>query len=200
MAIDPSKFHPIDVADTCSVWNLLSSRLLYATAREARCDFCVTAFVCYECLIKPRKGINAAEQELMDRLRAEQRRGAFQRHSCDIEDLQSIKMLESRKRLGKGELSSLAFAMKIGHAFITDDRKAKGLAESVGHALTQTTPHLLSWLIFTGRLGEPDKAVVIVQHLEAERPLAPHLERAYEIALQCRLRAAVRTGSGLKEK
>ena len=142
MAIDPSKFHPVNVADTCSVWNVLSSKMLFNAAREARCDFCITSFVRYECLVKPRKSTTVAEQELMDRLRAAQRRGAFQHHSCGIEDLQSISVLESRKCLGKGELSSIAFAMKIRQAVITDDMKAHKLAVEAGHALTQTTPHL----------------------------------------------------------
>jgi hypothetical protein len=187
--IDPSKFHLINVADTCSVWNILSSRLLYAAAREAHCDFCITSFVRYECLIKPRKSITKAEQELMNRLLAEQKRGVFKNHSCDIADLQAIKVLESRKRLGKGELSSIAFAMKIRQAIITDDMKARKLAQQSGHTLTQTTPHLFAWLIFTGRLGDSEKSTVIAQHEAMEQDLAPHLERAYEMALQCRLNA-----------
>ena len=88
-----------------------------------------------------------------------------------------------------GELSSIAFAMKIGQAIITDDMKARDLATASGHALTQTTAHLFSWLIFKGRLGDSDKADVIAQHEAMGRPLAPHLNRAYEMALQCRLNA-----------
>lgn len=190
MAIDPSKFHLINVADTCSVWNVLSSSRLHAAAKEAHCEFCVTSFVRYECLNKPRKSQTQAETELMRRLAKEQARGGFLAHSCDIGDLQAIKILESRKRLGKGELSSIAFAMKIGQAVLTDDMKARKLAENSGHALTQTTPHLFSWLIFTGRLGDSDKTNVIAQHQSMERPLAPHFEKAYEMALQCRLNAA----------
>ena len=185
--IDPSKFHPHNVADTCSVWNVLSSKRLYAAAREAKCHFCITSFVRYECLIKPRKAPSDAELSLMATLRAEQARGAFEHHSCDIGDLQSIKLLESRKRLGKGELSSIAFAMKIGQAVLTDDMKARRLAQDSGHALTQTTPHLFGWLIFTGRLGDSDKQTVVQQHVAMEQILAPHFERAYVMALQCRL-------------
>ena len=190
MAIDPSKFHLVNVADTCSVWNLLSSATLYSAAKEAHCDFCITSFVRYECLSKPRKQTpTAAETELMRRLAQEQGRGGFAAHSCGIGDLQAIKLLESRKRLGKGELSSVAFAMKIGQAVITDDMKARKLAEDSGHAHIQTTPHLFSWLIFKGRLGDSDKATVIAQHKAMDRPLAPHFETAYEMALQCRLNA-----------
>ena len=190
MAIDPSKFHLVNVADTCSVWNLLSSATLHSAAKEAHCEFCITSFVRYECLSKQRKKTpTAAETELMRRLAQEQGRGGFAAHSCDIGDLQAIKLLESRKRLGKGELSSVAFAMKIGQAVITDDMKARKLAEDSGHAHIQTTPHLFSWLIFKGRLGDSDKATVIAQHKAMDRPLAPHFETAYEMALQCRLNA-----------
>jgi len=77
--------------------------------------------------------------------------------------------------------------MKIGQAVITDDMKARKLAEDSGHALAQTTSHLFSWLIFKGRLGDSDKATVIAQHQSMDRPLTPHFEKAYEMALQCRL-------------
>lgn len=187
MPIDPSMFHLINVADSCSVWNVLSSKLLYSAAKEAHCDFCITSFVHYECLIKPRKSINSVEQDLMDRLKVEQSHNRFRAYSCGIDDLQSIQLLESRKRLGKGELSSIAFAMKIQQAVITDDMKARKLSEGFGHRLTQTTPHLFSWLIFTSRLSDGDKATVIEQHKNMERPLAPHFENAYRLALQCKL-------------
>lgn len=189
MAIDPSKFHLVNVADTCSVWNVLSSALLHAAAKEAHCEFCVTGFVRYECLVKPRKATTPAETELIRRLAHEQGRGGFAAHSCDIGDLQAVKILQGRERLGKGELSSIAFAMKIGQAVITDDQKARRLAEDAGHALTQTTPHLFAWLIFKGRLGDSDKTTVIAQHEAMERPLTPHFQTAYEMALQCRLNA-----------
>lgn len=191
VAIDPSKFHLVNVADTCSVWNVLSSLRLHGAAKEARCEFCITNFVRYECLIKPRKTTTSAEAELMRRLTKEQALGGFAAHSCDIGDLQAIKLLESRKRLGKGELSSIAFAMKTGQAVITDDKKARKLAEDAGHALAQTTPLLFAWLIFKGRLSDSDRATIIDQHKSMGRPLAPHFETAYSMALQCRLNAGV---------
>jgi hypothetical protein len=191
MAIDPSKFHLYNVADTCAVWNVLSSAQLHTAAKEAGCVFCITDFVRYECLTKPRKKQTTdADTELMRRLTQEQGRGGFSAHSCGIADLQAIEILESRQHLGKGELSSIAFAMKIGHAVITDDQQARKLAENSGHALTQTTPHLLSWLIFERRLGDSDKGVVVAQHEAMEGILTPHFERAYELALQCRLNSA----------
>lgn len=110
------------------------------SSKEARCEFCTTSFVRYECLQARKKAPTSAETELMRRLAQEQGRGGFVAHSCDISDLQAIKLLESRKRLGKGELSSIAFAMKIGQAVITDDMKARKLAEDSGHVHIQTTP------------------------------------------------------------
>ncbi len=82
--------------------------------------------------------------------------------------------------------------MKVGQAVITDDQKARKLAEASGHALTQTTPHLFSWLIFTGRLGDSEKEIVINEHVAMGRPLAPHFREAYELALLCRLNSAPR--------
>lgn len=187
MAIDPRNFYPINVADTCSVWNVLSSVRLYGAAKEMRCDFCITTFVQYECLVKPRKSSTPAELELMRRLRQEQSRGTFKAHSCGIDDLQDIKLLESRQRLGKGELSSIAFAMKTNQAVITDDQRARKLATASGHTRTQTTPHLLAWLLFTNRLGDSDVSVVISDNKAMGLPLAKHFHDAYELALQCKL-------------
>lgn len=193
MAIDPSRFHLINVADTCAVWNVLSSVRLHVTAKDAHCEFCITSFVKYECLIKPRKTPTVTQVELNRRLVSEQDNGRFKAYSCDVGDLQAIKLLEGRRRLGKGELSSIAFAMKIGHAVITDDQKARTLAEESGHSLTQTTPHLLSWLIFSGRLVDSDVSAVIAQHEAMGRPLKPHFETAYEMALQCKVNAMPRS-------
>lgn len=187
MAIDPTNFYPINVADTCSVWNVLSSKLLYSTAKAVRCDFCITSFVQYECLVKPRKSSTAAETELMHRLRQEQTRGTFKAHSCGIDDLQDIKLLESRHKLGKGELSSIAFAMKTNQAVITDDQRARKLATESGHVRTQTTPHLLAWLIFTNRLGDSDVSVVMSDNKTMGLPLGKHFQNAYELALKCKL-------------
>lgn len=189
MSIDPSSFHRVNVTDTCSVWNVLSSTRLHSAAREANCDFCVTSFVQYECLIKPRSSPTEADQELRRRLKQEQIGGQFVAHSCDIGSLQDVRILESRKRLGMGEISSIAFAMRAGQAVLTDDQKARRLASAAGHELVQTTPHLLSWLIFTHKLGDSDVPVVVRQHKDLGGDLGPHLEHAYRLALQCKLNA-----------
>jgi hypothetical protein len=183
MAIDPSQFYPVNVIDTCAVWNVLSSLRLYAAAKAAGCEFCMTAFVHYECLTKKRGVPKETDKTLMDRLKKEQRDGAFKTYASTIDDLQRVAQLEQRKKLGIGELSSIAFAMKIHQAVMTDDQKARKLAQEAGHALVQTTPHLFAWLFFTGKLSEADKGAIIQQHEEMGQILKPHFERAHEMAL-----------------
>lgn len=53
MPLDPSRFHAVNVSDTCAVWNVLSSATLYSAAVAKGCTFCCTGFVAYECLERP---------------------------------------------------------------------------------------------------------------------------------------------------
>lgn len=190
MPIDPAQFHPVNVADTCSVWNILSSQTLHTAAKNAGCSFCVTQVVQYELLVKPRAKHKPADIELRKRLTSEQALGGFPCHACSIDDLRVVSALEARKRLGKGELSSIAFAMRIRQALITDDRKAAKLARESGHGLTQTTPHLLAWLEFNGALSDPDKLAVIAQHTGLNGSLAGPFKDALEMAKQCKANAS----------
>lgn len=185
MRINVSHFHQYNVTDTCAVWNVLSSQILYSTALSAGCVFCITQFVQYECLHKPRKP-SVHGPMLQQRLRNEQLKGAFKAYTLTVEDLQEVSILESRKKLSKGELSSIAFAKKIGQAFLTDDQKARKLASSLGQ-LVQTTPHLLGWLFFTGRLSDGDKKTIIDQHMRLAGTLSPHFEVIYNESLRCQL-------------
>lgn len=68
MALDPTNFSKAAVADTCSVWNMLSSRKLYQATMDAKLHFCVTPMVLYECLWKPRSSMTQEKDELIDRL------------------------------------------------------------------------------------------------------------------------------------
>jgi hypothetical protein len=187
MAIDVSRFHTLNVTDTCAIWNVLSSRLLYSRARFAGCHFCCTGYVYYECLYKPRTNPTPEEIELQRRFHRESEKNAFQSYQLDIEDLQDVAVLENRKRLSKGELSSIAFAQKTQQAFLTDDQKARKLAENVlERKRVQTTPHLFGWLYYNDRLGDNEKDQIIGEHKKFGRPLAPFFERAYQEALRCR--------------
>lgn len=127
MNFDPAIFHRVNVADTCTVWNVLASRRLLNSAHTAGCAFCITVFVQYEALSKPRRNPSTIELGMQESLRREMGRGRFQAHPCTIQDLQSIELLENRRRLGKGELSTLALAIRMRQAFITDDDKATNL-------------------------------------------------------------------------
>ncbi len=123
-------------------------------------------FVYYECMIRPRKKQTEQEKLLTKRLLTERRKGTnFVDYHLDIEDLQELGILENRKNLGKGELSSIIFAKKTRQAFMTDDKKARDLAETVmGNNMVQTTPHLLGWLFYSNILIDSDKKDIIEEH------------------------------------
>jgi len=185
--VDVSKFEKLNVADTCSVWNVLASRLLYEAAKCARVMLCMSEFVRYECLHKP--GRNRPERlELQGRLRREIERGTITSYSLGIEDLQDVEILQSRRSLSKGELASIALAKKTGQAFMSDDKAAFKLAiRALPTYRVQSTPHLAAWLCFTGLLAGTDKAQIAAQLAEVNRNLEPHLGQAFLEALRCKL-------------
>jgi len=190
MSINPSSFHPHNVADTCAVWNVLSSRTLYLAARQAGVVFICTRFVLYECLHKPRKSVTPEDEELQNRLRQVrvQNGSCFKFYSLDISDLQTVSLLENRKRLGKGELSAIAFALKTRQAFLTDDQKARKFAQNtMDNSKTQTTPHLVGWLFFHNHLSDGHKDTLLREHQEMKRPLSKYFEEMYIEACRCRL-------------
>lgn len=190
MAIDPSKFQLINILDTCAVWNILSSKILYSIAKDAKCDFSITEYVKYECLFKRRKTISKKQNDLMDSLRQKQDNGDFRSFYLSIEDLQNVSILEKRRNLGKGELSSIAYSMKINKAFLTDDRKARRFAEDIlGKERVQTTPHLFGWLAYKSLILDNDKDGIIAEHVSCERPLKKDFEKMFYTALEYRLRS-----------
>lgn len=187
MAIDPSQFQKLNVADTCSIWNILSSQLLYVAAQSAGCSFCCTDFVYYECLNKPRKEYKAEDVEMQNRLRQAIQSGKFKSYHLDLEDLQEVALLQKRKNLGKGELASIAFAKKTNQAFLTDDKKARTLAEEIMvRQFIQTTPHLLGWLFFKNFLSDSDLKPIIHEHKKHNRPLAEYFTEMYRRSLDYR--------------
>ncbi len=188
MAIDVTVFHKLNIADTCAVWNLLSSKLLFQTAVSAGCEFSCTAFVMYECLSKPRKSIGASDLELQNRLKGERQKNRFNTYHLKLDDLLEIEILENRKNLGKGELSSLAFAKRTSQSFLTDDQKARNLALTyLAPGLAQTTPHLLGWLFYTSLLSDSDKDTIITEHKSLDRPLSDYFADVYTTACTVRL-------------
>lgn len=180
MNIDITEFNTINVIDTCAIDNLLSSTTLYRSARSANCRFCYTKFVEYEMLFKSRRNLDEKSKELQQRLKDETSASRFECHNLSIDDLQEIEILEQRKRLGGGELSSIAFAKKINQNFMTDDSKARKLGVSVlGRKRVQTTPHLVGWLFYKRELIDSDFSVIVSEHQEFNRPLSKYFEQAY---------------------
>ncbi len=180
MAIDITKFEKLNVIDTCSIDNLLSSETLYRAAKSANCNFCYTKFVEYEMLYKTRKVISENSQKLQQRLKDETISKKFECHSLSIDDLQEIEILEKRKKLGGGELSSIAFAKKINQCFMTDDSQARKFGQSVlGNNRVQTTSHLLGWLFYNRGLIDSDFSTIIKEHESYSRPLSKYFEKAY---------------------
>jgi hypothetical protein len=184
---DVSKFELLNVADTCSLWNVLGSRLLSATANEAGVQICSTNFVLYECLHKPGQ-LRPERIELQSRLREKLANGSVRSHAIDIEDLQDVEVLRNRKRVSVGELSVIVFARKTQQAVLTDDVKAQKLARSeLGASMVQSTPHLFAWLYFNGRLNDSDKDTVISELGALGRNLQPHLDVFHAEAQRCRV-------------
>ena len=185
------------VADTCAVWNVLSSALLHRTCKRLSVEFALTGFVLYECLHKARKERSDADDRLKERLRSARERGEFKHYDLTVEDLQEVARLESRKRVSKGELSAIAFAKRVGLAFQSDDMGARKLGESLLEPdRVQTTPHLLGWLFFGGHLVDGDLRVIIDEHESFARPLGRYFEEAYLEAMRCRLIVTQGGGGG----
>jgi len=86
---DVSQFRLLNVGDTCSLWNLLASPLLYVTARAAGMRVCCTNFVIYECLHK-RSRHWPERLELQKRLKSKLADGSITAHPIDLEDLQQV--------------------------------------------------------------------------------------------------------------
>jgi hypothetical protein len=108
-------------------------------------------------------------------------------HALDIADLQEVGLLQNRKRLSMGEISSIAFAHKTGQSVLTDDQKARKLARTMlSGDRVQTTPHLLGWLFFTGAVENGHKETIILQHRQSGRPLEQYFLKVCSEAERCR--------------
>jgi hypothetical protein len=188
MEINPRKFHPMLVTDTCSIWNLMSSRRLFQSSRCANLFLCITPMVLYECLHKQRKVVTPAKKELIDRLLAARREGAFPLHSCELDDLAAITR-EAPTGLGSGELSCIAVAYRtVTFGVMTDEKKARSYTEKHLKLIVETTPRLYGWLHYHRFLTDSDHHEVIAEHeRHEERPLTKFLQLTYEAALQHQL-------------
>jgi predicted nucleic acid-binding protein len=188
MAIDPAKFSPMAVSDTCAVWNMLSSRKLFQAAKDARVHFCITPMVLFECILKPRSIITPEKQELITRFEKAQKDGYFPIQECDLDDL-ALLARQAPGKLGSGEMSCIATAYRIRNiAFMTDEKKARTFAENNLRLTVETTPKLYAWLHYKRFLSDGDHQDIINEHENYEKmPLSKYFEEAFETALRCRL-------------
>lgn len=189
MVFDVSHFHLHNMIDTCATWNLLAAQVFYSAASSVGCHFYCTQYVNYECLAKPRKApLTNEEDELRNRLLKAYERGIFKVLNLEIDDLQDVEVLENRRRLGKGELSSIVLAKKLQQAFLTEDDNAVKLAVQVmNQQMVQTTAQLFGWLYFIDQLGDSDKITVFADYAIFGRYVQERFEAAYQEALRCRL-------------
>lgn len=189
MSYDVRKFTPYNIIDSCAIQNVLSSLTLYTASLHAKCGFMCTGFVHYECVVKYRSKETTEDNEIQRRFLNAISRGEVAISHLDIEDLQDVQVLENRKKLGMGELSSIAIAKKYNQVFMTDDLKARKLGITIlGPGRVQTTPQLFGWLIYGNFLLDTDKDRVIEEHqtLEKRIPLTSFFEKIYLVALEAK--------------
>ncbi len=188
MAFDPTTFSMTAVTDTCSVWNVLSSRKLYQASLSAKVHFCITPMVLYECLHKPRSSMTPEKAELIGRLERAQKNGGFPVQACELDDLAAI-VRQAPKGLGSGEMSCIATAYRIRSiAVMTDEKKARNYASKQLGLTVETTPKLYGWLHYHLHLGDGDHEDVIREHEQYEtRPLTSFFREAFDEAMRCRL-------------
>ena len=190
MNSDITKLSLFNVIDSCSVWNILSSPIIYLASIQAGCYYALTNYVGYECLYKKRK--EKHDGTIITKLQKGIEAKRFMNCDITIDDLQEIGILENRKNLGKGELSSIVFAKKTKQAFLTDDKKARALAKEVlGSEFVQTTPHLVGFCFYKRHLLDNDINSLIAEHQASLTSgwgdLTRFFKEAYEESLRIKL-------------
>ena len=188
MVLNPVNFSKASVIDTCSVWNILSSRKLYQSTLSANLHFCITGVVLYECLYKPRSNSSVENVEMMERLKSDIQSGGFPVEPCSLDDLAVVSNLEI-SGLGSGELSCMAVAYRVRNiAIMTDDQQARKVASNNLKLTVETTPYLYAWLYYRQYLSDSDHSKIITEHeTYRTRPLTTFLQQAYEEAMRFRL-------------
>ncbi|MEO5336627.1 MAG: hypothetical protein H7841_07020 [Magnetospirillum sp. WYHS-4] len=187
-------FPAVSAIDTCAVWNILCSRTLNSATKGQNRHFVLADYVRYECLVKRRSnGKSEIEASMQRQLSAELEEGrSFSVHQLAVGDLlELVTAVGSPRRFDKGEFAALALARKLNNGFLTDDRAAKRVGESVvGTALVRTTPHLVGWLVFAGCLVDGDIPTIIKDNKVFRGDnghLGQFIQKSYEHALGLRL-------------
>jgi hypothetical protein len=187
MTIDITRCNKVNIIDSCSIWNLLSSLTLFNRLESNNFHFSITRYVEYECLYKQRTEITKEDTEIQDRLVKHRNKGKFLTHNLTIDDLQDEAIVNNSRKLGIGELSTIAFCKKIAQTFLTDDQGARKIGQRVlGHNNVQTVPHLFGWLFYEGDLIDSDLELIIFEHNNFIRPLEKYFRQVYDEALRLR--------------
>ena len=178
--IDITKCEKVNVTDSCALWNILSSKILFAVLEDQNFIFSCTPFVVYECLYRNRTNSNPGDVVLKQLAKEKIDKKDIDVHPLTIDDLQDSEILRFRNKLGRGELSSIAFAKKTGLCFLTDDQGARKIGEVIlGKKSIQTTPLLLGWLLYNGYLTDSDLEPIIIEHKSNGRPLEPYFRQIH---------------------
>ena len=185
----PDSFRPVNVTDTCAVWNLVGAATLFRTALRQRLSFAITNTVFYECFIKSRgKRPSAGLTRLRGRLRQHLQRGQVVQVDATIEDLQEVMAMARRRglvtRLGYGEVSCIAAARRLRQAVLTDNKRDFRAIEELIDGVLQTTPRLLGWLYLEEQLTDGDIEAIIVEHTHSGGQMTRVYKQAYREACQ----------------
>jgi len=179
-----------NMIDTCSIWNMISSSILYTKSKAAGIIYYATEFVIYECIHKPRKTATDTDIELMRRFSSMLKMNDFYRMKISIQDIQDFEKTYNTKGIGKGEMSCIILAQKYKQSIITDDQDARKIAENIiPREFVQTIPRLVGHLVFCGHIIDSDISDILDAHSAFNRNLEPHLTRCFHLALEQRLRA-----------
>ena len=179
----PETFWPVNVTDTCAIWNLVSSPTLFRTARKHGLSFVITSTVSYECFVKSRdKPPSRVHAWWRERLRQHLQREEVGRMESTIDDLQEVMGIARREglgvRLGHGEISCIAVARRLRHAVLTDNKRDFGAIRRLVDGLMQTTPRLLGWLYVEEELTDGSVREIIGEH----RRNGGEMGKVYEVA------------------
>ena len=188
----PDRFMRVNVTDTCAIWHVVGSVTLFKAARESGLSFIITNTVYYECFVKYKSTAPSPEhEELRVRLRENIHRGDVSRIELTIDDLQELigvaRRLGFDKRLGCGEMASVALARHLRQAVLTDNKRDFGAIKELVDGRLQTTPRLLGWLCLDGGLTDGEVKDVIEQHRASGGQMAEVYERAHYEACEKRL-------------
>lgn len=188
MRIDITTCTKLNVTDSCAFWNILSSPTFYSVLIDQKFDFACTDFIVHECLHKKRTEPTKEDSSIQNKFKLLLKTRKVVSHKLSIEDLQDDEILKYRKSLGKGELSSIAFAKKTRLSFHSDDQGARKIAEQIlGVKQVQTTPLLLGWLFYNNHLSDRDLEPIIKDHISAGRPLERFFREVHEESWRIKL-------------